>query len=169
MGEHKDPRFTAWYGNLQATMRSLQRIEREVEEATGLPMASIEVLVNIGMEAGGRIRMSELADTLLLSRGGATRLVARLEDAGLVDREVPRDDRRATFAVVTDKGAAMVERAMPILEGAAARHYLDHLNESELRTLRGASLKILEDTGSNCDWLVDELRAAESGTQAPLP
>src|SRR4051812_32470744 len=74
----KDPRFQAWYGNLQATMRSLQRIDRDVEAATGVPLASVELLVNIAFEDDGRIRMGELADNLLLSRGGATRLVARL-------------------------------------------------------------------------------------------
>src|SRR3954453_7439933 len=100
----KDPRFQAWYGNFQATMRSLQRIDREVEAATGLPLASIELLVNIAYENDGRLRMSELADTLRLSRGGATRLVARLEQAGLVERVIPPDDRRATYAVITAKG-----------------------------------------------------------------
>src|SRR5215218_11493834 len=70
--EKKDPRFQAWYGNFQATMRSLQRIDRDVEAATGLPLASIEVHFNIGFHSDdGRIRMGELADVLLLSRGGA--------------------------------------------------------------------------------------------------
>jgi DNA-binding MarR family transcriptional regulator len=156
MGNDKDPRFQAWYGNLQATMRSLQRIERAVEDATGLPMASIEVLVNIAFENDGRMRMSELADTLLLSRGGATRLVARLESAGLVAREIPPEDRRATFAVITDKGRKALEQGMPVLEQAVAANYLDHLDDDELRALRSASLKILRVTGSNCDWLVEE-------------
>ena len=159
MGENKDPRFQAWYGNLQATMRSLQRIERDVEAATGLPMASVEVLVNIGFEEDGRMRMSELADTLLFSRGGATRLVARLEEAGLVEREIPREDRRATYAVLTEQGRAAIESGMPVLKQAVARHYVDYLDDDELASQRRAAFKILCETGSNCDWLVDDLRA----------
>ena len=162
----KDPRFQAWYGNLQATMRSLQRIDREVEAATGLPLASIELLVNIAYENDGRIRMGELADTLLLSRGGATRLVARLEDAGLVERVIPPDDRRATYAVITDKGREVLARGEPVLKQSVHSHYLDYLDEDEIAALRSASLKILDVTGSNCDWLIDDLRAAEADAGA---
>jgi DNA-binding MarR family transcriptional regulator len=162
----KDPRFQAWYGNFQATMRSLQRIDRDVEAATGLPLASIELLVNIAQEEGGRIRMGELADTLLLSRGGATRLVARLEDAGLVVREIPPDDRRATYAVITPKGAELLESGYPAMQQAVSEHYLDCLDEDEIRALRTASLKILSVTGSNCDWLIEDLQAAEESAGA---
>jgi DNA-binding MarR family transcriptional regulator len=160
MGENKDPKFHAWYGNLQATMRSLQRIERDVEAATGLPMASVEVLVNIGFEDEGRMRMGDLADTLLLSRGGATRLVARLEEAGLVTREIPPDNRRATYAVITDKGFKAIEAAEPILKRAVADHYTAQLDDSEIAAVRSVSLKILRQTGSNCDWLIEDLDAA---------
>jgi DNA-binding MarR family transcriptional regulator len=159
MGEHADPRFHIWYGALQGTMRSLNLIERHVEAATGLPLASIEMLVNIHFETDGRMRMSELADSLLVSRGGATRLVARLEEAELVTREIPPEDRRATYAVITDKGRAKVIEAMPVLEQAAAHHYLDLLDDRELAAIRSASLKLLEQTETNCDWLVEELRA----------
>jgi DNA-binding MarR family transcriptional regulator len=163
----KDPRFQAWYGNLQATMRSLQRIDREVEAETGLPLASIELLVNIAYHSDdGRIRMGELADALLLSRGGATRLVARLEAAGLVERVIPPDDRRATYAVITQKGIETLEKGAPALQAAVAGHYLDFLDDDEIRALRTSSLKILDVTGSNCDWLLDDLRAAEESAGA---
>jgi DNA-binding MarR family transcriptional regulator len=160
MGENKDPKFQAWYGNLQATMRSLHRIERDIEAATGLPMASIEVLVNISFEDEGRMRMNELADTLLLSRGGATRLVARLEEAGLVERAIPPEDRRATYAVITEKGFEALARAEPVMKQAVAEHYTGHLDDDEVAAVRNVSLKILRETGSNCDWLLEDLHAA---------
>lgn len=164
----KDPRFQAWYGNLQATMRSLQRIDRELEAATGLPLASVEMLVNIAYENDGRLRMGELADTLLLSRGGATRLVARLEETGLVERVIPPDDRRATYAVITPKGLELLERATPVLKHAVQANWVDHLDDEEIAAVRSASLKILACTGSNCDWLLEDLRAAQesAGAQA---
>ena len=159
MGEHMDPRFHVWYGALQGTLRSLDLIERHVEAATGLPLASIEMLVHVANADEGRMRMSELANSLLLSRGGATRLVARLEEAGLVERQIPPDDRRATYAVITAKGREAVERAVPVLEQAAATHFLDLLSEDELTAARSASVKLLEQTEANCEWLVNELRA----------
>jgi DNA-binding MarR family transcriptional regulator len=162
----KDPRFQAWYGNLQATMRSLQRIDRDVEAATGLPLASVELLVNIAFEDDGRIRMGELADNLLLSRGGATRLVARLEDAGLVHREIPPDDRRATYAVITPKGRELLENGFPAMQQAVMAHWVDHLTDEEIAALRGAAVKILDVTGSNCDWLLEDLQAAEESAGA---
>lgn len=154
-----DPRFHVWYGGLQGTLRSLDLIERHVEAATGLPLASVELLVNVAKADDGRMRMSDLANTLLLSRGGATRLVARLEEAGYVERQIPPDDRRATYAVVTAKGREKVETSVPVLEEAAARHYLDLLDEQELAAIRTASVKLLEQTEANCEWLVGELRA----------
>jgi DNA-binding MarR family transcriptional regulator len=166
MGQQKDPRFQAWYGNFQATMRSLQRIERDVEAAIGLPMPSIELLININHEDGNRMRMSELADTLLLSRGGATRQVARLEESGYVVREIPPDDRRATYAVLTDKGRDLIDRAAPVLQQAVEDHYLSQLDEGELAGIRTASVKILRETGSNCDWLLEDLAAAVGSADA---
>ena len=163
----KSPDFQAWYGNLQATMRSLQRIDRELEAEVGLPLASVELLFNITFEDDGRMRMGELADNLLLSRGGATRLVARLEEAGLVERVIPPDDRRATYAVITAKGREALERAEPILKRAVHGHWVELLDEDELAAMRSSSVKILRETGSNCDWLLDDLHAqAETAGEA---
>jgi DNA-binding MarR family transcriptional regulator len=158
MGE-KTPGFQAWYGAIQATLRSLELVERDVENATGLPLASFEVLANLHFEEGERLRMSELADNLLLSRGGATRLVARLEEAGLVTREIPPTDRRATYAVLTEKGRTTLQEGMPALKESTERHFSDHLNKGETDAIRTASLKILEYTDSRCDWLVEALQA----------
>jgi DNA-binding MarR family transcriptional regulator len=115
------------------------------------------MLVNIAMEDDGRMRMGELADTLLLSRGGATRLVARLEDAGLVERVIPPDDRRATYAVLTEKGRETVARGEPVLKRAVAAHFLAHLTDDEIASMRSSAGKILRETGSNCDWLMADL------------
>src|SRR4051794_19738022 len=106
---HPDARWLSWFATLEAATRSTEAIGREVEAATGLPLAWLEVLVHLEGEEGERHRMAELADRLTLSRGGLTRLVARMEDAGLVERVVPPEDRRATYAVMTKKGAAALD------------------------------------------------------------
>jgi DNA-binding MarR family transcriptional regulator len=124
MGITEDRRWAAWYCQATLHTRLLEEIGSEMERRTGLPASWFEVLMNL--QKKGRTRMNELADALLLSRGGATRLVARMEEAGLVVRETPRDDRRATFAVITAKGRSAVARALPVhlelVEDAFGRH-----------------------------------------------
>jgi DNA-binding MarR family transcriptional regulator len=123
MGLTEDPRWFAWYAQVAMHTRLLEQLGAEMERRTGLPAAWFEVLVHLKK---GPVRMNELADALFLSRGGATRLVARMEEAGLVVREIPPNDRRATFAVITDEGRAAIERALPVhlelVEQAFGRH-----------------------------------------------
>src|SRR6185295_14061419 len=121
-----DDRWLAWYAQAKMNARLTERIADEMERRTGLNAAWIEVLANVKEEPK---RMNELADDLILSRGGATRLIARMEDAGLVERQTPDHDRRATFAVITDAGREAVERALPvhleIVEELFGRHLED--------------------------------------------
>lgn len=148
-----DPRFLAWYGTMQAALRSLAAIGEEVERGTGLPAGQVEVLLNLGGHEGGRLRMGELAEDLLLSPGGATRLVARMEAAGLVTREVPADDRRATYAVLTAAGREAVERARPAQAAAVERCFTGALSAREVDALRSAALKVLDGLHAPCDYL----------------
>ena len=113
MGEHiSDPRFVAFYGLLVVEWRISERLDAELQASAGMSLGRLELLMQLHFKDGRR-RMSDLADALLLSRGGATRLVARAEDDGLVRREIPPDDRRATYAVLTDVGQAAADRAYP--------------------------------------------------------
>lgn len=109
----EDPRAIAFYGLIVTEARLRERLEAELEGTTGLSLSRLELLLHIHFEDGRR-RMSDLADALLLSRGGATRLVAKAEEEGLVTREIPADDRRATFAVLTDKGRDAAMHALPV-------------------------------------------------------
>src|SRR4051794_6404451 len=108
------PGFAAWYGLLQVSTRLAERISAELEVRTGLPLAWFELLMQLYWSDEHRRRMSDLADALLLSRGGTTRLVARVEAAGFVVREGPPDDRRATYAGLTDAGGEAAGRAPPV-------------------------------------------------------
>ena len=96
-----DPKWLAFYGMLQVNARIVERVGARMERETGLPPAWFEVLAKLH---GCALRMGELAEQLTLSRGGATRLIARMEEAGLVEREIPKEDRRATFARITAEG-----------------------------------------------------------------
>ena len=104
--------------------------------------------------------MGALADDLLLSRGGATRLIARMEEAGLVRREIPPHDRRATYAHVTDKGREALERAAPIHMAKVDEYFRQHLTEEEVEVLSRAMGKVLRGLGADVEWLLEDLEAA---------
>jgi DNA-binding MarR family transcriptional regulator len=152
------PSFHAWYGTLQASLHVLDVIGRELEAETGLPLPWLEVLGYLKSPGhDGRRRMSELADTILLSRGGMTRLVARIEEAGLVRRETPPDDRRATYAVLTDKGREAAERAWPVLQGLIEKHFGGALEPGEAEQLVAVSMRVLDRVGKSCPWLLTDV------------
>jgi DNA-binding MarR family transcriptional regulator len=143
----EDPKWLAFYGLLQVNAHVVDQIGQAMERATGLPPTWFEVLANL---SEGPRRMSELAEDLTLSRGGATRLVARLEDAGLVIRETPAHDRRATFARLTDAGAAALGRAKPVHLAAVEEGFGRHLSEEQAASMLAAFAQVLVGNGFDC-------------------
>lgn len=91
-----------------------RQLERRMERDAGLSVQWFEVLVRLARTPGGRLRMSDLAAQTTLTPSGLTRAVDRLEDAGLVQREVCPSDRRGSFAVLTAKGRTRIDAAVPI-------------------------------------------------------
>ncbi|MBO9533852.1 MAG: MarR family transcriptional regulator [Solirubrobacteraceae bacterium] len=155
MGEAlHDPAFFAWYGVLQLQARTMERIAKELEERIGMPASWYEVLACLGGEHDGEgCRMNELADELLISRGGATKLIARLEEAGYVRRVTPDDDRRATFAQLTDAGRAAAEAAHPHQLELTREYFGKYLTDEELAQSIAISTKVLRGIGAECGWL----------------
>ncbi len=90
----------------------------------------------LGDAAGQRLRMGELADRLLLSRSGITRLVDRLERQGLIARERCTDDGRGFFALLTGSGRAMLAAARPDHLAGVRRHFVDRLEPRRDRAAR---------------------------------
>src|SRR5215208_2525599 len=129
-----DPRFAAFYGLLVAESRISERLDAELQATAGVSLNRLELLLHLHFKDGRR-RMSDLADALLLSRGGATRLVARAEEDGLVRREIPPDDRRATYAVLTDEGSEAAERGYPVYLDIVQRLFHDFLSDEEAEVL----------------------------------
>lgn len=163
MGEHlHTPAFIAFYGLLQMQARTFEPIARELESRTGLPASWYEVLACLQSEPEGQ-RMNELADDLLISRGGATKLVARLEEAGFVERTTPKSDRRATYARLTPEGLAAVERAHPVQLALAEEFFGRFLEAEDLDHLTRIAAKVLAGLGAECGWL--EAMTAEAGDQ----
>ena len=103
----------AWRTFLRAHATIVRRLEADLLQEHDLPLASYDVLVQLSEAPGRGLRMTELADRVLLSRSGLTRLVDRLVREGLVTREAAPDDARGTLAVLTDAGFDRLRSAWP--------------------------------------------------------
>ena len=149
MEKDLDPRFAAFYGLLVVEWRLGERLEAELQAKAGVSLNRLELLMHLTFKDGRR-RMSDLADALLLSRGGATRLVAKVEEEGLVRREVPPDDRRATYAVLTDAGRAVAQRGFPVYVEAVDRLFQDYVTDEEAEVLVRVWNRVLEGNDMAC-------------------
>lgn len=127
--------LAAWRGFLEAHAALVGRLDAELEREHGLSLTAYEVLLHLAEAPERRLRMSELAGSLLLSQSGATRLVDRLERRGLVRRERCETDGRGLYAVLTGDGAALFVRARPTHLDGVRRLFLSRLSADELRSL----------------------------------
>jgi len=120
-----------WRSFLQTHSTVVKYLERRMEEQHGLPLAWWDVLLQLAEGPDGRLRMGELAESVLLTRSGITRLVDRMIVEGLVDREPCAGDRRGYYAVITQKGRDTIERVGPDHSRDAWEVFLGHINEEE--------------------------------------
>jgi DNA-binding MarR family transcriptional regulator len=138
-----DWRVAVWRSFLRAHAVVLGELERELERDADMPLAWYDVLLTLAQAPGRRLRMAELADRVLLSRSGLTRLVDRIEKAGLVRREPSQDDARGTYTVLQPHGLRRLREAVPVHLAGIQRHWLAHFDDDELRTL-GALLRRID-------------------------
>ena len=140
-----DPRLAAWSAFLHAHARVVRELERELQAEQGMALTDYDVLVQLANAGERRLRMSELADRLLLSRSGVTRLVDRLEAAGLVERITCDTDRRGQWASLTDAGYDRLRSASPTHLRGVASHFLDRLSGEELIALERTLSQLADD------------------------
>lgn len=100
----------------------------------GLSLVEYEILVRLS-EREGRLRMAHLADSLAHSRSRVTHTVKRMEDAGLVVREVSEDDGRGVVAVMTDRGRLLLENVAPSHVDGVRDHLVDLVDPEDFRAL----------------------------------
>ncbi|HMJ97231.1 MAG TPA: MarR family transcriptional regulator [Thermoleophilaceae bacterium] len=127
---------------LRAHAELTRALDAQLAREHKLPLSSYEVLLFLADAPDGRMRMSELAESVLLSRSGLTRLVDRLEREGLLKRERCESDARGLFAEITPEGRRMFDEARRThLDGVRAL-FLDRFSRAELRTLGGLWQKL---------------------------
>jgi DNA-binding MarR family transcriptional regulator len=125
----------AWRGLLRVHTALVRELDAQLEAAHQLPLTSYDVLIYLRAAPGKRLRMAELADSVLLSRSGVTRLVDRLEREGLIVRDACVDDGRGLFAVLTEKGEELLTHARPTHLAGVRERFLRHFSEDELGML----------------------------------
>lgn len=127
--------LAAWRGMLEAHGALVAELDRELDREHGLPLTAYEVLMYLGDAEGQKLRMGELADRLLLSRSGITRLVDRLVRQGLIERRRCDDDGRGYYAELTPAGRAALDTARPVHLAGVRRHFLSRLEPAEIDAL----------------------------------
>jgi DNA-binding MarR family transcriptional regulator len=148
------PRLTAhelgvWRTFLRAHATISGRLERDLIADHGLPLAWYDVLLQLAEAPGQRIRMTDLADRVLLSRSGLTRLVDRLVAEDLVERAACPSDARGTYTVLTAAGQRRLREAAPTHLRGIGEYVAGPLSEQELETLRALLRKLLEAAGGD--------------------
>jgi DNA-binding MarR family transcriptional regulator len=124
----------------------LRRISRDLEEAELPPLTWYDVLAALRDAPEGQLRQVEIAERVLLSHSGLSRLIDRIEKQGLVERRLCKTDRRAFFVALTDEGRAMLERMWPVYARGIAEDFLPALGSNPCE-VRGT----LEAIGRQCD------------------
>jgi len=137
-----DWRLAAWRSFLRTHSHLVRQLEQQLQAHGKIPLGSYDVLVQLAEAPGNRLRMSELAEAVLLSRSGLTRLVDRLQRAGLVQREPDPDDARGMYSVLTAKGRDTLRDASYVHLAGVSALVLNRLSDTELRQLQALMVRL---------------------------
>ncbi|MEV8630206.1 MarR family transcriptional regulator [Streptosporangium sp. NPDC051023] len=125
--------LAVWKTLQRVQVRVTRALEAELLVGHDLALASYDVLTQLSESPERRLRMNDLAERVLLSRSGLTRLVDRLQREGLVEREICHSDARGLFAVLTEGGAVRLAEATPTYLRGIRTQFLGTLGPEELR------------------------------------
>ncbi len=139
-----DSQLAAWRSFLEAHARVIEVLSRELREEADLPLSWYDVLVHLSEAPGDQLRMQELADAVLLSKSGLTRLIDRMQREGLVNRSACPDDRRGTYAQLTTAGRDRLRDAAPTHLRGVRDHFADLFDDDEARQLDALLRRVAE-------------------------
>ena len=130
--------MAAWGGFLRTHSNVVRELDEELTRVHSLPLSSYDVLVQLEGVDEGRLRLSQLADAVLLSRSGLSRLVARLVAQGLLERQECASDARGAFAAITERGRARLAEARETHRAGVRQRFLDRIDDEQKRELAEA-------------------------------
>jgi DNA-binding MarR family transcriptional regulator len=136
-------RLDAWRSFTQANSVVVRALDREMHDELGLPLTWYEVLSRLSHSPEGRLRMQTLADSVVYSRSGITRLLDRMARSGLIQRQPCSHDRRGLYAAITPKGSELFQRARPGHIRRIESHFLRHLSDEDLAGLQKVLTKVV--------------------------
>jgi DNA-binding MarR family transcriptional regulator len=134
---------SVWALFLTAHAVLIEAIERRLAQAGLPPLAWYDLLWGLERSPDQRLRMSELADKVVLSRSNLTRLVDRLEGVGLVLRERSEEDRRGAYAVLTETGREMRRRMWPVYQAGIRQLFESQLSDAEAQAMGAVLRRVL--------------------------
>ena len=136
-------RNVAWRTFLTAHAAAIDRIEGDLAQQGLMPLSWYDVLLALYEAPEHKLRMHELARAILVTRGGLTHLVARIEKAGLLRREPDPADGRGLYAVLSEEGLEALRRTWPTYALGIAEHFGKHLTDEEVEVLDRALRRVL--------------------------
>lgn len=143
----------AWPIFLRTSVLLIDILDRELRAAVGLQLTWFDVLAQLSKTPEGRMPMKQLAENILLSKSGITRLVDRMETAGLIQRDSCPTDGRVVYAAITSSGRRLFREAAPIAFQGVEEHFARHVTQREAEVLTGILSKILEVEEGESGWL----------------
>ena len=141
-------RVAAWVNLGQAAHVVQSALDQQLQAAAGVSGPEFELLWRLGSAPNGRLQMTEIAGLLLASKSGITRLVDRVVEAGLVQRETPPENRRVTYAQLTATGRRVLVRAQSAFGDALEAVFSSNLSDQDVRVLRRVLRRLLEGNGA---------------------
>jgi DNA-binding MarR family transcriptional regulator len=133
--------LAAWRVFFECAFALIDILDAELQDERGLTLRWYDVLVQLE-EAGGSCRMTDLAGRILASKSGLTRVIDRMEEAGLVQRERPRDDRRVILVSLTSTGHDALHAARAVHRRGIDEHFVRHLSERDVAALERMFRKV---------------------------
>jgi DNA-binding MarR family transcriptional regulator len=130
-----------WRLYIESALALVDVLDTELQAAAGIPQRWYDVLIHLEESPDG-IPMTELADQILYSKSGFTRVIDRMEEAGLVSRVRPPNDRRSILVTITDQGTTTMRDARRHHRDGIDRHFTRHLTNTDTKALTHALEKI---------------------------
>lgn len=124
-----------WTNFLEAHTRLMRLLEQDLKSEHGITLAEYDVLHRLEQAGDTPLRMTALADALLYTTGGLTRLIDRMQNRGLIERSASPEDRRVTYVVLSPGGLATLRKVAGTHLRGLQRHFGQHLETQEIQAV----------------------------------
>ena len=143
--------LSAWRGLIESNAHLMRELDGEMQQRHGYALGDFDVLVHLADAAGGRLRMCDLANAVLLSPSGLSRRVDRLERAGLIERARGTADGRNVEATLTPAGRRTLRRLRQTHRAGIKERFVDQFSSNELASLSRLLARLVPSTARAAD------------------